>query len=186
MTRVEQVLAAIRAGHDTAPKMALAIGVSRDRVSGVLQRMLDRGLVERAGTDGTVSGRPATVWKLSEVVVPSPKSSALFYKPQPQRVTPPAQVTASAKRALDNAPPEKTKRPLFPPAPKDTRNEIADTRRPTNELQGRLLNESLRGVTSFRPDPPAEQRGAVVIPLEGERPPGRLRTDQIDALEGRR
>jgi hypothetical protein len=91
-----------------------------------------------------------------------------------------------ARRALNNAPPAATGKALFAPAPKDTRNEIADNRRPTNELQGRLLNVSLRGVTSFRPDPPAEKRGAVVIPLEGERPPGRLRTDQIDALEGRR
>ena len=41
--------------------------------------------------------------------------------------------------------------------------EIEDKRRPRNELTDRLLSESHRGVTSFRPDPPAEKRGAVNV-----------------------
>lgn len=80
----------------------------------------------------------------------------------PQRVTPPAQVTSVARRALNNAPPAANK-PLFAPALPDTRNEIPDPRRPRNELTNRLLSESHRGVTSFRPDPPAEKRGAVNV-----------------------
>ena len=103
--------------------------------------------------------------------------------PQPQRVTPPALVTAVTRRALNNAPPAATGKPLFALAPKDTRNEIADNRRPTNELQGRLLNEAYRGTTSFRPDPPAERRGAVNVTAEfcGDPPAHRSALAQREA-----
>lgn len=53
--------------------------------------------------------------------------------------------------------------------------EIADARRLRDELTERLLSESHRGVTSFRPDPPAEKRGAVNVThdLMGDPSPGR-------------
>ena len=51
-------------------------------------------------------------------------------------------------------------------ASKTKRNEIFDMRRPRNELTERLVNEAHRGTTSFRPDAPAEKRGAVNVTAE--------------------
>ena len=60
-------------------------------------------------------------------------------------------------------------------ASKTKRNEIVDLRRPRNELTERLVAEAHRGTTSFRPDPPAERRGAVNVTayFTGDPPPGR-------------
>lgn len=84
-------------------------------------------------------------------------------KSKSQRVTPPALVKVPTRRAIDAKQTKAANAPMFAPAFKNTRNKIADTRRPQNELQGRLVAEAHRGVTSFRPDPPAEKRGAVNV-----------------------
>ena len=96
-------------------------------------------------------------------------------KPQPQRVTPPALVTRPVEREIKGAPRPGGSNALFAPSPKEPRAEVADTRRPRDDFRARLLNESLRGVTSFRPDPPAEKRGAVNVTsdLMGDPDPSR-------------
>lgn len=57
-------------------------------------------------------------------------------------------------------------------------NVLVDERRAVNPLTRALAAERERGVTSFRPDRPAHERGAVVIPVVGEPPPGRSALDQ--------
>ena len=91
------------------------------------------------------------------------------------RITPPAQVTASTRRAMRVLAPPGKNRPLFAPVAKEDRNEISDPRRPTNELRSRLVSEANRGVTSFKPDLPAEKRGVVNVTAEfcGDPPAGR-------------
>ena len=174
---------------DAAPQIATA---PIPNIEPMNSRAALRGLEKVADCDESASGarrEPAQseTHPVREPTLPAPDHVGRIAKPLSQRVTPPAQVTAPSRRALNNAPPASGK-PLFAPAPPNTRNEIADTRRPTNELQGRLLTESMRGVTSFRPDPPAEKRGAVNVTaqLMGDPAPSRLRTDQIDAMERRR
>lgn len=57
-------------------------------------------------------------------------------------------------------------------------NALVDERRPINPLARALAAERDRGVTSFKPDRPAHERGAVVIPVAGEPAPGRSALDQ--------
>lgn len=54
-------------------------------------------------------------------------------------------------------------------------NVLVDERRPRNPLAAALATERSRGVTSFRPDPPAEQRGVVNVTAAfcGDPTPGR-------------
>ena len=64
MSRVNQILAAIREGHVTAPMIARVIGISRNNASVVLQKMLSQGQVSRGRSVGTGLGRPPREWAI--------------------------------------------------------------------------------------------------------------------------
>ena len=67
MTRIAQILEALRLGAVTAKDIAARVPTSRPTISVLLCRMADRGLVEQFGVSpATHPGRPFIKWRLRD------------------------------------------------------------------------------------------------------------------------
>ena len=65
MSRSDQILAAIRSGHVTAPLIAREIGISRNNAAVRLHRMKDMGLVRPGRVVAEGPGRPPIQWSVA-------------------------------------------------------------------------------------------------------------------------
>ena len=65
MTRIAQILEALRQGAVTAKDIAVRVPTTRPTISVLLRLMADRGLVEPFGVAPTThAGRPFVKWRL--------------------------------------------------------------------------------------------------------------------------
>jgi hypothetical protein len=126
-------------------------------------------LAQASASPPNAPAKPATARSSAPGAVTAPQPPA---PPKPALSTA-AVALADTARAMQAAKP-----PRAMPSPRPTRRFSAPS---GDGLSAFRAAEIGRGVTSFRPDPPAHARGVTVIAVAGDPPPGRSALDERNA-----